>query len=91
MSEETIRRAVLDEVDRSALRYRLAFIAAAIVESAFLAAFLLLADFHNRLHLLIFIAAIATYTIIALGLIALGVHINRIGLRILKAIEIGRT
>jgi hypothetical protein len=88
LNEETIRRNVLDEVDRSATRYRLAFVAAVIVEASFLSAFFFLADFHNRTHVLILLAAVATYSIIAIGLMALGAHTKQLALRILKAIEL---
>jgi hypothetical protein len=50
----------------------------------------LLADFSNRVHLLLLIAAIAIYTIIAAGLFALGMHISRSTLRVIRAIETAR-
>ncbi len=39
---------------------------------AFLFGYLLLADFSNRLHVLLLIASVAIYSIVALGLVALG-------------------
>ncbi len=92
MSEEKnidgIRGATLDRIEKSERNYKLVFTGAAVVEGLFLASFLLLADFSNRTHLLLLIAAIAIYTILALGLVALGSYINRNTLRILKAIEL---
>ena len=52
------------------------------------AGFLLLADFSNRTHTLLLITTIAVYTILAFGLVALGTHVNRNTLRVLKAIEL---
>ncbi len=91
---EEARRGALNRVDRAEHGYKLAFLGAAAVESAFLVAYLLLADFSNRLHVLLLIAAVAIYSIVALGLVALGAHVKRCTLRILKAIDLaqgGRT
>jgi hypothetical protein len=87
---EEARRDALDRVDRTERDYRLVFFATAVVESAFLAGYLLLADFSNRLHVLLLIASVAIYSIVALGLVALGAHVKRCTLRILKAIELSR-
>jgi len=83
-----IRGTTLDRIDRSERNYKAVFFGAAIVEAFFLTSFLLLADFSNRTHLLLLIAAVAVYTILALGLVALGSYINRHTLRIMKAIEL---
>lgn len=83
-----VHRTALDRIDRTERHYKLAFLGAAIVESAFIAGFLLLADFSNRTHTLLLITTIAIYTILAFGLLALGTHVNRNTLRILKAIEL---
>ncbi|MBD0372071.1 MAG: hypothetical protein ICV60_14615 [Pyrinomonadaceae bacterium] len=42
----------------------------------------------NRLHLLLLIATAGSYSIVVIGLIALGAHVNRGVLRILKALEL---
>lgn len=92
MSDESkldqIRHTVLDRIDQSERRSKLAFFAAVGLETCFLAAFLLLADFSNRLHALLFLSAIAVYSILALGLVALGAHVNRCTERVLKAIDL---
>lgn len=87
---EEARRGALDRVDRAERDYKLVFLAAAVVESAFLVGYLLLADFSNRLHVLLLIAAVAIYSIVALGLVALGAHVKRCTLRILKAIDLAK-
>ena len=81
------RGAALDRIDRSQRASRAFFIAAAAVEGLFLAAFVLLADFGDRLHVLLLLASVAVYTIVALGLLALGQHVSRCTWRILKAVD----
>lgn len=89
MSNKTneIRENALSRIERNERYYRLMIIGAAIIEAGFFAAFLLLADFSNRLHLLLLIASMAVYMILAFGLLALGLHVNQNTLRILNAIE----
>ena len=84
---DEIRTNTLKQIETTERRFKLAFIGAGALEILFFAAFILLADFANRTHLLLFIAAIAIYTIVAAGLIALGVHMNRNTLRVIHAIE----
>ena len=85
---DEVRGTVLDRIERSERRYRAAFIGAAAVEAAFLAGFLLLADLSNRTHVLLLLATIAIYTLLAFSLMALGNYINRSTLRVLKAVEL---
>lgn len=78
----------LERIDRAERRYKLAFLAAAAVESVMLIIYLALADFSNRTHVLVLVAMVATYTIVGVGLVALGAHVNRNTLRILRAIQL---
>ena len=50
--------------------------------------FLLGMERGNRLHLLLLIGTVGSYTVIVLGLVALGVYLNGGNLRLLKAIEL---
>jgi hypothetical protein len=84
---DEIRIDVLARMDRAERNYKLAFIAAAVVEGVFLLAFLLLADFANRTHVLLLLGTVMTYSILAIGLVALGAHVNRAILRVLQAID----
>lgn len=84
---EEIRGDVLARMERAERNYKLAFVVAAVVEGAFLLAFLWLADFTNRTHVLLLLAAVMTYSILAVGLIALGAHVNKAILRVLHAID----
>ncbi len=82
-----IRVNTLNLIERNERNYKFTFIGAAVVEMLFLAAFLLLADFSNRVHVLLLITTITVYTILAFGLFALGLHVNRNTLRVLNALE----
>jgi len=85
---DRVRAAALARIDRSERNFKLAFIGAAIVESAFIVSFLFLADLSNRMHLLLLISTVSCYSIVVLGLVALGAHINRGIARVLKAVEL---
>lgn len=87
---DEVRASALARIDRSERNFKLAFFGALIVETMFVAGFLLLADLSNRLHLLLLISTISCYSIVVLGLVALGAHINRGVLRVLKAVELLR-
>jgi F0F1-type ATP synthase membrane subunit c/vacuolar-type H+-ATPase subunit K len=84
---DRVRAAALDRIEQSEKRVKWAFIVAGVIETLFVIAFLLLADFSNRVHILLLISAIATYTIIGCGLFALGAHVSKCVGRVLKAIE----
>ncbi len=85
---DTVRAAALARIDRSERNFKLAFFAAVIVETAFVVTFLLLADLSNRMHVLLLISTVSSYSIVVLGLVALGAHINRGIARLLKALEL---
>jgi hypothetical protein len=85
-----VRAAALKRIDRSERTFKLMFFLAFVVESLFIVSFFMLADLSNRLHLLLLISTVSCYTIVVLGLFALGAHINRGVARLLKAIELGR-
>ena len=92
MSEKTnldeVRGKVLASIERSERNFKLMFVIAAVWEAVFLLAFIIAADFTNRLHLLLLIATVGSYSLVVIGLMALGAHVNRGVLRILKAIEL---
>ena len=85
---DEVRAAALARVDRSERNFKLAFIGAGAVETAFILSFILLADLSDRLHLLLLISTVSCYSIVVLGLFALGAHINRGVARVLKAVEL---
>ena len=85
---DEIRAAALVRINRSERNFKLFLLAAFIVESLFLLCFIVLADMSNRMHILLLIATVSSYTIVVIGLFALGSHINRSVLRVLQAIEL---
>ena len=85
---DELRANALARIDRSERNFKLAFFCALIVEVMFFVAFLLLADLSNRMHLLLLISTVSGYSIVVFGLVALGAHVNRCVLRVLKAVEL---
>ena len=85
---DRVRVAALKRIERSERNFKLAFFGAAAVEIAFVLSFLLLADLTNRMHLLLLISTVSCYSIVVLGLVALGAWVNRAIARVLKAVEL---
>jgi len=88
---DEIRNDVLARIERTERNYKLAFFSAVALEALFLMAFLFVADLSNRTHVLLLLGTVMTYSILALGLVALGAHVNRATLRVLQAIDAMRT
>ena len=86
---EEARRGALDRVDRAERSYRLTFLAAAAVESAFLVGYLLLADLSNRMHVLLR-SRPSRSTRSSRSASRSRRSVKRCTLRILKAIELTR-
>lgn len=84
---DAVRAEVLARVDRAERNYKLAFFGAVALEGLFLALFLFVADLANKTHVLLLIATVTSYSILVLGLVALGAHVNRATLRVLQAID----
>ena len=84
---DEIRARALSRADAVERHYRLAFFGGVVLEGVFLMLFLFVADLSNRTHMLILLAAIMSYSIVILGLVALGAHVNRAALRILHAVD----
>jgi hypothetical protein len=74
-------------MDRDAQRVRMAVIAAAMIEGLLLVVALLKIDWTNDTQILLFIFSVLGYTIVALGLAALGAHISRVGARVVAALD----
>lgn len=77
---------VMQEIERTEQRYRLAFFGAVLLEGALLAALLLLTNLKDRTHVLLLLGFVGSYSIIVLALLALGAHVSRVGQRILRAL-----
>lgn len=90
MSDTTfdrLRGNVLDRFDRAERNFKLSLLCGAFVEAAFLVGFLLLADFGERLHVLLLISTVAVYSLMVVGLFALGAHVNKATRLVLQAVD----
>jgi hypothetical protein len=76
------------QVEKNERNFKLALLGAAAWEILLLIAFLLGMERGNRLHILMLIATVGSYTVIVLGLVTLGVYLNGGNLRLLKAVEL---
>jgi hypothetical protein len=65
----------------------MAVIAAAMVEGLLLVIALLMIDWRNDSQILLFVFSVLGYTIVALGLAALGAHVSRVGARVVAALD----
>ena len=84
---DAIRQGVLDRMERHERNMRLAIAGAAIIELGLLATLLLLVDWGDRTQTIVVITALLSYTIVALGFVALGAHVSRTIGRVLLAID----
>ncbi len=83
-----IRGKALDRVAKSERNLKLGTIAFAILDTAFFIVFLLLMDFSNKLHVLIFVASGGFYMLLLIGLIVLGLLVRRDTQLVLRAIDL---
>src|SRR5262245_14575455 len=83
---DRVRTAALERIEQAERKYKLGIVFMAIFEAAFGLAFLLLMDFHERLHWLILIAAGLTYGIVIICVVNLGNYVNSATQTILRAI-----
>lgn len=83
-----IRGKALDRVKKSERNLKLGIISFAILDTAFFVAFLLVMDFSNKLHLLIFMASGGFYMLLLIGLIVLGLLVRRDTQLVLRAIDL---
>jgi hypothetical protein len=80
------RVTALERIERAERKYRFGFAAVAAAEAIFLAAYLLLMDFHDRLHWLILLAAVLTYGVVLIGVVNLGIYVNASTQAIVRAV-----
>ena len=84
---DNVRLGILDRMERDERLVRYAIIGAALLELLlFVAAFRML-DLQDRLHKILFVFFVLSYSIVALGLVALAGHVSRSVGRVLAAIE----
>ena len=83
---DKLREAVLDDIDRTKKKYRMAILLCALTEGFLIILYLSVMDGRNVLHWLIFIAASLAYWTLGAGLLALGIYNNLNTQRIINAI-----
>ena len=82
------RAGALERMEKRDRQVKLAMMGAAAVELVLLLAFVALADFGDRTHLLLLIATVLVYSTLALALMALAAHVSRATERVLLAVEL---
>jgi Kef-type K+ transport system membrane component KefB len=87
MDRDTLVSGVLERMDRHNQRMRLALLAAAFFEGLLMVIAILKLDWGNDTQVLLFLFSVLSYTILALGLVALGAHVSRVGARVVAALE----
>jgi uncharacterized membrane protein YbhN (UPF0104 family) len=83
---DRVRTAALERIEQAERKYKFGIVFVAAFEAVFGVAFLLLMDFHERLHWLILIAACLTYGIVIICVVNLGIYVNSATQTILRAI-----
>ena len=78
---------VIDRIERSRKVFSFAIAGAAVLEMLLIAAMLLLVNFADKTQALIFVGTLGSYTLLALGLVMLGMHIDRALLRAVQAVS----
>jgi hypothetical protein len=84
---DTMRAKALQQMDRAERWFKLTIFAAAIFEGLFTIGIVWFADFKNQLHMLILSCTGVIYMPVILGIIALGVWMNRCTLRVLARLD----
>ena len=86
---DQVRSSVLDKMERSDRNVKLGIIGAVLVETGLFAVAFLMVDWTNHTERLLFIFSVMSYTIVALGLAALGAHVTRTAARLAAALDNG--
>ena len=84
---DDIREGVLRRMERQTNMIRMVVLAAAGVETLLIALALRVLDLKDPTHALIFITSVLGYTIVVLGLFALGAHVSRAANRVVAVLE----
>lgn len=84
---DAVRESVLDRMERADRNRQYLIIGAAMCEALFGGAAMLMMDWSDRQQVVIFLLFVMTYTVLALGLMALGAHMTTSAGRVIAAIE----
>jgi len=83
---DQVRTAALDRIDRADRLYKRGIVLVAAFEALFGVLYVVLMDWHDRLHWLILLAACLTYSVVLGGIINLGLYVNSGTQAILRAV-----
>jgi hypothetical protein len=83
---DSIRSGVLRRMEQHARHVRLAIAGGVILELLMLGIAGFKLEFSNRVEVVMFALFVLTYTLIVLGMFALGAHVSRVGDRVLAAL-----
>jgi hypothetical protein len=89
MTIDDIRADVLDRMERGERAVRLGVLGAALMEMLLLLAAIKMMNWSDPLHRLILVLSVCGYTVVVLGLVALGGHVSRVAGRIVAVMEPG--
>jgi hypothetical protein len=78
---------VLDRMEHHDRTLRVAVLGAAAFEGLLMLVAIWKLDWADDGQVLLFIFAVLGYTIVALGLVALGAHVSRVGARVVSALD----
>ena len=84
---DDIREGVLRRMERQTNTIRMVVLAAAGVEALLLGLALRVVDLKDPAHVLILVTSVLGYTIVVLGLAALGAHVSRAANRVVAVLE----
>lgn len=84
---EDLVTSVLDRIEHHARMMKLAMLGAVALEGLLMVIALLKLDWANSTQVLLFIFSVLSYTIVVLGLLALGAHVSRVGARVVAALD----
>jgi hypothetical protein len=84
---QAIQDSVLDKMEHSARLMRWAILVAALFEAILIGSALLLTDWKDRQQILLFVYFVSSYTIMAMGMVAVGAHMTRCAGRVLAALD----
>ena len=86
-SVDAIREGVVRRMEQQARTVRIAVLGAAGIEALMLGIAINLIDWKDRTHVLLLVFSVLGYTIVLLGLAALGAHVSRASNRIVAVLE----
>ena len=83
---DAVRGSVLDRMERHERNVKLAAFGAALAEAGLIAIALAWIDWRDQFQRVVFLMFVLSYSIVILGLVALGAHVSRVADRMLAAL-----